>query len=701
MLKRPVWQTIAAFIASLAVRTKYLLGLWVFFLVLVAFGIHGSSTGVTAGWWAPEKPYSGYLFNPPQNLSSADHGGLQELLMAKAQGIRWDELLITTPLALSQLSHHPRFPVVNTNIGNGQNMLISPHVPVWHVATLARPATWGYFFLGAQRGLAWYWWFRVFSCFTVLFLLLEVVLKGNLKLAAFGGFWYCASAYVVCWSLWPAQLVFFGALACLAAYHLLASTRVATQIISGVLLGLSIPGFVMFLYPPWQVPVAYLFLFVFAGLLIRDKLYLSFKSISKYRLLSLAVALLLACGLTLSFLLTCLPDLKVMSNTVYPGKRLSSGGDYSFAMLFKGMYNLMTIYTVQPKIGNESEASSFYYFFPAVFLGILLSKRLLTNLGILGWLLVSYLLGMLVFSLSGIPERIARLSLMSYVPPYRSDIAIGLASIILCVYTLALIEDLNKAADGRWHAIVPWVVGGASVLFFVYHGTVLMKTADGFPPANAVLFASLLAGFLSYCLLGGKSAIFCGALSAILVATTALFNPLATNLDHIYDSELAQQIVRLNNQSTDRPLWICYGGVFPGMLITTLGGRSLTGIHWPPQLALWRSLDPTGGGYEKVYNRYAEVSLEYRDDDKWVSFINPTQGTLLVKVSPTHPVLRAMGGGYVLAMGDAQTAVEPARLPLLYKSSNGSFSIFEIPALDSSQMSGEPARLAKTLANPE
>ena len=557
-------------------------------------------------------------------------------------------------------------------------MLTLPHMPVWHIVTLARPATWGYFILGAQRGLAWYWWFRVFSCFTVLYLLLEVILRSHPGLAAFGAFWFCASAYIVCWSLWPAQVAFFAALGCLSAYHLLASERKSTQLISAILVGLSIPGFIMFLYPAWQVPLGYLFLFVFAGLIIRDNLFLRVKPPFKFRLLCLTGALLLAGGLTLSFLVTCLPDLKVMSNTVYPGRRVSLGGDYSFAMLFKGMYNLMTIYTVQPKIGNESEASSFYYFFPAVLLGICLSKRLLTRLGIVGWMLVAYLVGMLFFLFVGVPGKIAKLTLMSYAPPYRADVAIGLASIILCVYVLALTKELTKEVSGRWSKIMPLVVCGAVVLLFLYHGLILMKSADGFPPANAILLVSLLAGFLSYCLLAGKSTRFCGVLSAILVATTASFNPLATNLDHLYESELAQEIIRLDNQSTDRPLWICYGGVYPGMLIIALGGRSLTGVHWPPQLSLWRSLDPSGGGYETVYNRFAEVSLEYRDDAHWVSFNNPNDGTLVVKICPTHPVLKAMGARYVLAMGDAQKTLESAKLPVIYRSSKGSFSIFEI-----------------------
>jgi hypothetical protein len=657
--------------------TKALLSLWGFFLVLVASGIHGSATGVTAGWWASEKPYTGYLFNPPQSLSGS---GLGSLLMAHARWIRWDELLISTPLSLSQLSHNPRFPVVNTNIAGGQNMLVNSNVPVWHIATLARPATWGYFVLGAQRGLAWYWWFRVFSCFTVLYLLLEIILKSHRGLAVFGAFWFCASAYVVCWSLWPAQLVFFGALACLAAYHLLASSKLSTQTISAILLGLGIPGFAMFLYPPWQVPVGFFFLFVFVGLFIRDKLHRSLRSMLRYKLLFLIGASLLAGGLILSYLVTCLPDLKIMSNTVYPGRRVSLGGDYSFAMLFEGMYNLITIYTVQPKMGNETEASSFYYLFPAVFFALCLSKRLIARLDAIGWLLVVFLVAMLAFLLIGFPERIAKLTLMSYVPPYRADIAIGLASIFLCIYVLALVKDLNKEEGGRWQKFLPWIICVAVILLFVYHGLVLRKLADGFPPLRFVLSVAALAGLLSYCLLAGKSALFCGVLGAILVATTALFNPLATNLNHIYKSELAEQIVRLNNQSTDHPLWICYGGVHPGVLITTLGGRSLTGIQWPPQLSLWRRLDQSDGVYENIYNRYALVQLTYRPDAAWVSFSSPQDDAFDVRICPDHPVLKKMGARFVLAMGDTQQVVAQSKLDLIYRSTNGSFSIFEIPA---------------------
>ena len=150
---------------------------------------------------------------------------LQALLMGEAKTIRWDELTVATPYALSQLSHTPRFPLVNTNIGNGQNMLLTPHVPVWHVVTLARPATWGLFYFRRAARACLVLVVSMFACFTVLYLLFEVLFQGNKGIAAFGAFWFCASAYVVCWSLWPAYLTFFIALAVLAFYYLLVSEQ--------------------------------------------------------------------------------------------------------------------------------------------------------------------------------------------------------------------------------------------------------------------------------------------------------------------------------------------------------------------------------------------------------------------------------------------------------------------------------------------
>ena len=663
-------------IRGLSGRAKFLLALWSLFLLLVAFGIHGSSTAITAGWWAPERPYSGYLLSSP-HYSSVNEAQFRGPQMAQPRWIRWDELSIATPLALAQLSHKPRFPVINTNIGIGQNMLLTAHWPVWHIATLARPATWGYFLFGAQRGLAWYWWFQPFACFTALYLLLEIVLRQRTGLAAFGAFWFCGSAYVVCWSLWPAHITFFAALSSLAGYHLLKSDKLRTQIVCAILLGLSLAGLLMFMYPPWQVSVAYLFLAIFAGLFFRDKLFLSFKPLTKARLLCIAGALLIAGGLTASFALTCWSDFKIMSDTVYPGKRVSLGGDYSFPALFEGLYNFLTIYDAPPFLSNQTEAASFYYLFPAVFLGLVLSNRFRKALGVVGWVIVGYLILMLGFLFVGLPEVLAKATLLGYVPSFRADVGVGLASIILCVYSLSLQKGLNQTAQGWWVRIMPVVASALVLVLFVFHGLALAKRTGHYLSTDTVLLFSTIAGCLSYVMLSGRSALFCLMMGVSVVLTTATFNPLCTNLDHIYKSELAEQIVRFDNESNDRPLWLCYGSIHPGILVTALGGRSLSGLYWPPQLSLWREFDPLGS-YQAIYNRYAHFQLAFEPADLRVGFEKTWEDSFILRISPNNPILISRGARYVLAMGSAQQIVRAANLVPVYKSPQGAFTIYEI-----------------------
>jgi len=653
----------------------------VIFFVLVALGIHGSSTGVTAEWWAAERPYEGFLLDVPaavkEKASRIDPSAVQSLLMRNARMIRWDELVISTPWALSQLSHKPRFPVVNTNIGNGQNMLVTPHAPVLHIVTLARPATWGYLIFGSQRGLAWYWWFQPFACFTVLWLLFEIALGGHSKLAAFGAFWFCNSAYVICWSLWPDHVIFFAALGCLTAYHLINSEKRSVRVISAIFLGLSIPGFIMILYPAWQVPAAYFVLFLFASIIVRDKLYVSLGTRLRQRYVYIAAALFVAGGLTLTWLVTCLPDLKAMSNAVYPGRRISSGGDYSLALLFKGMYNFATIYNTPRALRNQSEAASFYYLFPAVLVALCLSRKLARELGVVGWMLVAYITAALFFLFVGLPPFLAKLTLLSYVPSYRADLTIGLASILLSMRVLTVTKALRRRTLDRWDKLWPWFASSGVILLLVWHALGLIKETDGFPSRRVALLTVLLGGFASFCLLSGHSRVFCTLVFAAAVGTTVLFNPLSTDLSHIYDSELGREITRLNRESSSPPLWVCFGSVHTGVLVTVLGGRSVSGVQWPPQLSMWRVLDP-GGLYERLYNQYAEVSLDYLPDAARVSFSSPHDGELRVFVSPAYIGLKTLGARYLLLAAEAQ-GIPTDKFRFVSKTTTGSFAIFEFP----------------------
>jgi len=120
------------------------------------------------------------------------------VLLGRPQQIRIDDYAVILPLAFAQERHDPPFPVLNTRIGQGQNMLVPFSLPVWHPVTSFRPDTWG-FFLGADTGMAWRWWSRTLGLFAVAWLLLLVVTGGDRTLSAFGALFLVESPFFQFW----------------------------------------------------------------------------------------------------------------------------------------------------------------------------------------------------------------------------------------------------------------------------------------------------------------------------------------------------------------------------------------------------------------------------------------------------------------------------------------------------------------------
>jgi hypothetical protein len=91
---------------------------------------------------------------------------------------------------------------------------------------------------------------------------------------------------------------------------------------------------------------------------------------------------------------------------------------------------------------------------------------------------------------------------------------------------------------------------------------------------------------------------------------------------------------------------------------------------------MWRVLDPAHL-YEKAYNQYAEVSLDYLQDASRVSFSAPHDGELRVFISPDNVGLKTLGARYMLLADQAVDSIPTDRFRFIFKASNGRFSIYE------------------------
>ncbi|HEY3237002.1 MAG TPA: hypothetical protein VGJ84_19945 [Polyangiaceae bacterium] len=664
-----------------------LLAVLLLFGALVSGRIHGSSIALGASIWAGGESENYFLASPLlKRMSPQTAARWRDWLMATPRYTRADEWAHETMLAMAQFQHTPRFPVINTHIGNGQNMLVVKWVPVLHFSAIARPLTWGYLLFGREYGLAWSWWFQVFSGFVALFLLFEILLPGRPLLSVLGAGWFCSSAYVACWSVWPSHVVSFGAFAVVCAYYLAVSQKRWVLLSCGAGLGLSVAGFLMQLYPPWQVPLGYVFLFLFVGLVVRDRLLGTVREEPRLRAAGLGIAILTFALVFGSFVHSTADALRALVNTEYPGKRRMFGGDCPSWRLFGSLYNFFTN-AKPPRGSNPSEAAGFFLFYPGAVVALTVSRKIRARFDCVGWLLIALGAFFIGFGHFGVPRWIANGTLMSLSQGFRAQIATGLISIIVSVQLLAC------ARIDRWRERSSLTRGAivlvACAVFYTWQGAQFQAAYGTFPTTDKVPFTvvaiSLGAGVLCALLALGRAREFALLLAPSLGITSASFNPLSVGFPSPAKSQLhdaVESVLKRDPHPNGRPsLWLTYGGPAypnPGIVASVMGARVLSGVYQYPELDLWRPLDPEDKERFK-YNRYALVSLQPAPlRDRRIAFIQRNPLLLTVRVSPVHPSLRNLGARYVLTFGRSGIITDPP-FKLLHRQSEGQFAIWELP----------------------
>ncbi|HWO08575.1 MAG TPA: hypothetical protein VNN80_03825 [Polyangiaceae bacterium] len=674
-------------LARLSFRARLIGVVLVAFTLLVNARVHGSSIALSASLWAPQTAMERFVASPwLREMTPEAAARWRGVLQAEPRSIRIDEWAHETLWALSQFTHEPRFPVVNENYGNGQNMLLLPWIPVAHVSAIARPMTWGYMLFGPQRGLAWAWWSQVFGCFIALYLLFELIEPRRPWLAVLGAGWFCGSAYVVCWSLWPAYTTGLGVATVVCAHWLLHAKRPAVILACGAGIGICFSGFAMQLYPPWQVPLGHTFLALFVGLCLRDRPWRTWRQQGAFRLggLALGVALLALClG---SVVLSSLDALQAFANSEYPGQRRLLGGDAPAWRLFAGLYNAFTMDLFTDDL-NPSEIAGFFSFMPAVVLCALLSPRLARRLGPVVWALVPVAVLLGVFCVTEVPGWLATGTLLSMAQGFRAQIALGLISIIFSVRLLAVTSQLPL---DRWALLRGAFVLIACGAFYLWQGREFdaheQLLTRGPWPTWLVPAVSAAAALLSLLLALGWSRPFAALLALGLVATSGSFNPLSVGFPDWRRSELRAAIrgVLEREPKAEGPpsLWLTYGGQsYPnnGILAQLMGARPLGGVYEYPQPEFWTPLDPKGRERSK-YNRYLNARLMPTPlNFKGVRFRMATYLMMRVWVSPLNRALREMGARYVLTFGSQPTITSPP-MTSLYTAADGSFAIWELPS---------------------
>lgn len=574
------------------------------FIVCVFFEIHGSSFGL----W-------------DEILGGKTH----QSLLGVTRPIRSDEWNALTPLSFSQyFSNFAYFsPIPRASL---TDMFAVYGTPVWDTLMIFRPFQWGYLFLSQAKGLSFFWMGRLIALLLVSFevgmLITEEDKILSLSYALLLTFspvlqWWFAVNYI-------AEIFIFGQLTVLVVYHYINTQNYRKRFILSLLFAFSACGYFFALYPAWQFPLAYVFLFLALWLIWSNHKNLFF---SKRDFILIFMSFLLIGIIIGHFLNMSLDTIAIVGNTVYPGIRQNNGGwglgelsmlcDYIVSPLLPLNYDV----TLLSQNTNVCEAARIYDFFPIpLILYFVINFIEKKQDKLLNLFFVLYVfLG--IYFVIGFPEFLSKITLLSQTTP-RIVLAFNLINLLMLFRSMALIKGSSNKYISRIkdnNLILIAIALSISLLVFI---SCNFTAFEFFTPKFFLCLSIFLIGILSVSIfLIFKSGdekyknYFLIACIFIVLMTGALVNPIESGVSYYEQesSQFAADIVQNDPNAT----WIVLNS-FYGDIFLPVGACTINSVNTYPELDRWSQIDKDHKYFDD-YNRYANIIIKL-NKEKSASF---------------------------------------------------------------------------------
>lgn len=585
------------------------------------------------------------------------------------RSVRMDEWVVLTPSFVSQ-EHNGYEPLSGILRDGATDTTLVYALPSWSLATLFRPFLWGFLAMGSAYGLAFYWSARIVALFLVLFelgrLLTDDKRYPSAALALLVTFsplvqWWLAVNYI-------AELLVFGGLLVLGLRALLRATSVARACAIGAGMAWLCGCYLLSLYPAWQVSLFYVFVILGLWVLITwiRRGGVAFIGERCIWASSRCVAPLVVTGAALA--LVAFGVLRVFSDasealsltlgSVYPGSRVATGGQpEAMEPLVSGFQTLYLPFSelFADAPWNMSEAAAFVAAFPlSTVLGVWSAWRRRDGLCAA---LVAFQVAILLYVFVGVPEPVARLTLLSSVPANRVGLAFGLVAAILIVRCVAL-GMVREAGGAPAHCAVRAKERGSrfahGVVFFAFLALGLLPNLWSpelsyrlWHLALDVVVASAFAWMIAdmwHPLRQGREfflfAALCVGVPGLLV------NPVQLGLSPLTENDVAYAVGAIVEEDPEGR-WLTDDYMMSQQLVA-LGAPTLNSTNTYPELDLWGSIDPDGAS-EEVYNRYAHVVTSITDGP---TIFTPGQAADIFSVAIHIDDLDDLGADYLLTSQD-------------------------------------------------
>ena len=576
-------------------KYRYIIGVCLF-VIMVALGYSTSSVGQYNSVIQPN--YTKTCNTPIWGVS---------------RGIRSDEFLAGTPALLSQ-ELEGTFSKTNDEImATEGSVLLFPKLTTLNISVLSSPNLLGFIFLDEERGFSFYSLLNYFLAFFGVFELLMMLTNAkedneedffkNKKFLSFIGTLLLVFSPVVLW--WGCQTYLaYGSLCIIFLEKLLLAKNKKKKWLFSILLGLFGSCFVGLAYPAWQVPFGYLYLGLMLWIFIRN-----WKKIDKKNLWYLIPAVCLVGIILAPAFLGSKEELELMNNTVYPGQRLSLGGD-GWEFLF--LWFPATLYGYS-NVGNPCEFSQFISLFPipfimAVYELIKNRKQKSKDIYLIILVILTVLLGIWNFIPIGV---FAKISLLYMSTTQRAQIVIGIINILIL---LRLIEKYSLKKFDIKRLFAGFIIGFVTVTIAVYASNILVP--GYLTPIKTCVLAMLFFTLITLLVLNYKNTnsivlIVLGLLSIFCFFTIV---PIQKGLSVLNDKPVSKQIREINDKD-DESIWISANtSLYMSNFVLANGSRVINSVNYYPNLKLWHKID-TNKKYEDVYNRYAHINISITEKE--------------------------------------------------------------------------------------
>ena len=582
-------------------KYRYIIAVSAFF-ILVINQIHFSSIGAHNFYIQPEVST---VFGTPVF-------GITRL-------IRSDEWAVTTPIQLSALYGPEAFGRYNL-IARGTLTENMPNGMTFNLASFAFPFN-VFYLLGPGYGLSARWAGLLILTFMTTFELMLVIAKKNRLLAVTGAFLITFSPFFQWWSYVMFIPTGVGALVCFN-YFLKSENSLKRAFLSlGIIILLSM--FIVNLYPAWQVPAGYLFLGLAIWLISENRDRIKKLKLTDYGMLIVIIGAVAA--IVGTYLHESREYIAGISNTIYPGARVSTGGG-SFSEFFNRMMNGGVFAPVSTfrvfTHTNICEFGGIYTLFPVplIFSIFIMIRKKVFDL--LSMILIIYFIFIGSYVTFGWPEWLARVTLMSHSAPNRAMDVLMFSQLILLVRTLAgysdNIETITRGVTEKkmkYITIVCALIVGIilAMIALVYSRTTF---ANRIPE---IYFVLPLIGFVLvlYSLFNtDRSKKMFTAACLFLIAWSCMIwistHPVMKGTDAVHAKPLSAKITQLATDPDEK--WISLQGVVGPAFLIANGASTVNSVNFYPNLDLWYELDPERV-YEHIYNRYASITVNLTSDD--------------------------------------------------------------------------------------